>query len=137
MIKVDIDLDLPLRLNFNSQVYNLIGMAIYSHIKENFVNEKDVKGKRFAPLKSSTIKQKQRQGKIPYKILRDTGQLLNSLNYKTINNGVVIGYDVPYAIYHEYGTRKMAQRKILPTDESEIPLKEIESIVLSYLKGEQ
>jgi len=136
MIKVDVDLDLPLKLNFNSQVYNLIGMAIYSHIKENFVNEKDVKGKRFAPLKQSTIKQKQRQGKIPYKILRDTGQMLNSLNYKTFPGGVVIGYDVPYAIYHEYGTRKMAQRKILPTEIDELPIKEIQDIVLSYLKGE-
>lgn len=136
MIKVDINLDLPLKLNFNQKVYNLIGMAVYSHIKENFVNEEDVKGNKFAPLKPSTIKQKQRQGKVPYKILRDTGQLLNSLNYKTIPNGVVIGYDVPYAKFHQYGTKKMAQRKILPTDESEIPIKEIEDIIITYLKGE-
>ena len=136
MIQVDINLDLPLKLNFNTQVYNLIGTAVYSHTKENFVNEKDVNGKKFAPLKPSTIRQKQRQGKVPYKILRDTGQLLNSLNYKTIPNGVVIGYDVPYAVYHQFGTRKMAQRKILPTDESEIPMGEIKDIVISYLKGE-
>ena len=135
MIELELKNEIPLKININYQVYNLIGMALYSDIKNKFANEEDVKGKKFAPLKQSTIKQKARKGKIPYKILRDTGQLINSLNYKASGNGVVIGYDVPYAKYHQYGTKYMTQRKILPTLQSEIPLSEVSEIVIDYLTG--
>jgi phage gpG-like protein len=116
----------------HSHIPRLVATTIYADIKEKFVDEKDVKGNKFAPLKHSTIRQKERQHKIPYKILRDTGQLLNSLNYSISGNSIKIGYSVPYAKKHQHGTKHIAQRKILPTDNSEIPLHEINSIITEY-----
>ena len=116
------------------RVSRVIATLVYSDIKTKFEDEKDVKGNQFKPLKASTIRNKQRTNKIPYKILRDTGQLLNSLNYNISHNGIIIGYSVPYAKFHQHGTKKMAQRKILPTDESEIPIKEIRTIIKNYFK---
>ena len=116
-------------------VSNAIAGLIISDIKTKFDKQLDVKGKEFAPLKPSTIKQKKRQGKESYKILRDTGQLLNSLNSHTEFNKIIIGYSVPYAKYHQNGTRKMAQRKILPTEIDEIPSKKIKTIISKYLRS--
>ena len=119
----------------HSYIPRAVAMAIYGDIKEKFDKEKDVNGKRFAPLKASTIRAKKRKGKTDYKILRDTGHLLNSLNTSISGNTIKIGYSVPYATYHQHGTRHMAQRKILPTDESEIPIREINAIITEYFKG--
>ncbi len=133
--KVTPELQDKINLFTSSESYRLIATTIYSDIKEKFVDEKDVNGKRFAPLKPSTIKQKQSENKIPYRILRDTGQLLNSLNYSISGNEIRIGYAVPYAKYHQFGTKKMAQRKILPTKDEEIPHDEIKQIVYEYFKS--
>jgi phage virion morphogenesis protein len=119
----------------HSHIPRLIATTIYSDIKEKFIKEEDVNSKRFAPLKPRTIKTKKKQGKIPYKILRDTGQLLNSLNTSITGNNIKIGYSVPYATFHQHGTKYMAQRKILPTEESEIPIGEINDIIVEYFKG--
>jgi len=137
-MEIDIDLkaieDIKNKIDLftKSQEFRLIGQTIYADIKEKFIDEKDVKGKPFAPLKQSTIKQKQRKGKVPYKILRDTGQLLNSLNFTTSGNKISIGYSVPYAKFHQNGTKYMPQRKILPTLDNEIPIDEINDIIKDY-----
>ena len=118
-----------------SQSFRLTAVAIYSDIKEKFTDEKDVNNIPFTLLKNSTIRQKIKQNKVPYKILRDTGQLLNSLNYNISGGNINIGYSVPYAKYHQTGTKHMAQRKILPTETREIPLNEIKDIITEYFKG--
>ena len=118
-----------------SQSFRLAAVAIYSDIKEKFTDEKDVNNIPFTPLKNSTIRQKIRQNKTPYKILRDTGQLLNSLNYNISGSNINIGYSVPYAKYIQNGTKHMVKRKILPTETREIPLNEIKGIITEYFKG--
>jgi len=49
------------------KISKIIAITVISDIKTKYENEKDVKGKKFAPLKPSTIKQKERQGKVPYR----------------------------------------------------------------------
>ena len=73
-------------------------------------------------------------------ILRDTGVLFNSLSpgqldgvgpdavytkptedgvglqeFELKNNGVIVGTNVPYALYHQFGTSRMPARPFLPT----------------------
>ena len=112
-----------------------VAMVIYADIKSKIEAEKDVAGRRFKPLSKRTIKIKKMKGKVPYQIMRDTGELLNSLNYSIGNGYINIGYTVPYAIDHQWGVKKrnLPQRKILPTLESEIPIKKINEIIKDYI----
>ena len=112
-----------------------IAMLIYTDIKNKVTNEKDVSGKRFKPLSKKTVEIKREQGKIPYKIMRDTGELINSLNYSISPTSIKIGYGVPYADKHQFGTKRLPIRKILPTKEDEIPIAKIKRIIKNYVKG--
>ena len=109
-----------------------VGQSIKSNILLNWKQGKDPGGKAWAPLAPSTIRAKRRKsGKVV--MLVDTGNLKNSLNYRAETNKVRIGYSVKYSIFHQLGTRFMPQRKILPTDESEIDLEEIKEILLDAI----
>ncbi len=73
----------------------------------------------WSPLKASTIKQKERKGwgknGDPYSMLWATGKLDYSISYR-IEKGrarVIIGTNVPYAGYLEYGTIHMGPRPFM------------------------
>ena len=113
----------------------VIATLIHTDIKNKITNEKDVSGKRFKPLSKTTIEIKKEQDKIPYKIMRDTGELINSLNYSISSDCIKIGYSVAYADKHQFGTKRLPIRKILPTKEDEIPIAKIKRIIKNYVKG--
>jgi len=80
--------------------------------ERQFVTETDPDGVRWAALAPSTLAQKRRLG-YPDSILTRTGKMRRSVNSVADARGVLIGVDVPYAIFHQQGTRKMPQRRIL------------------------
>lgn len=73
----------------------------------------------WAPLASSTISEKARAGYGGQPILVRTGELAQSLaggsgSVKQVTpTSLTVGTDDPIAKYHQYGTRKMPQRKII------------------------
>ncbi|NER97508.1 MAG: hypothetical protein F6J86_27275 [Symploca sp. SIO1B1] len=80
--------------------------------ERQFATETDPDGVRWAALAPSTLAQKRRLG-YPDSILTRTGKMRRSVNSVADARGVLIGVDVPYAIFHQQGTRKMPQRRIL------------------------
>jgi len=47
------------------------------------------------------------------KLLDRSGTMLNGLSYKADAKSVRVGFAMPYAVYHEYGTKKMHRRGML------------------------
>lgn len=66
--------------------------------------------------------------------LVDTGRLKNSIKYFADENKVVIGTNVPYAKWHQTGTKRMKARPFLGV--SKIDSSKILKIVNKYLKAQ-
>lgn len=86
----------------------------------NMATEGGVFAGGWAPLAASTIADRVRKGYGASPILYRTGRLANSLSgdggdtVKTVTaKSVTVGTSVPYATYHQTGTKKMPQRKIV------------------------
>jgi phage virion morphogenesis protein len=47
------------------------------------------------------------------KLLDRYGRMLRGLSYEAEAKSVRVGFDMPYAAYHEYGTKKMPRRGML------------------------
>lgn len=101
-----------------------LGMIALSLIKQAFVAKsaggEDEAGQRWAPLAASTLagRRKGKGGGSP-QILRDTGRLLNSLSpgvdNPTVRHGqVIVGTNVPYAVFLHEGTPRMPARRLWP-----------------------
>lgn len=67
------------------------------------------------------------------KILTDTGRLRNSINYRAEVNRLIIGTNVSYAPYHQFGTKKMPARPFLLFQNEDIV--EIRRMIADYLDG--
>ncbi|MDP2433100.1 MAG: phage virion morphogenesis protein, partial [Pseudomonadota bacterium] len=50
------------------------------------------------------------------KLLDRTGDMLDSLNYQADGDSVRVGFGLPYAAYHEWGTKHMQRRGLLYAD---------------------
>ena len=48
----------------------------------------------------------------PNRLMRDTSQLLRSLTHHVSASLAQIGTNMPYAVHHQYGTKKMVARPI-------------------------
>lgn len=57
--------------------------------------------------------QSQAKSLIKEKKIIDTGRLLNSIEYKINKDNAIIGTNVEYAIYNEFGTKFMPPRSFL------------------------
>lgn len=101
-------------------------------MKRQFKEGKDPYGKPWKPLKQSTIDSK-KQNKD--KILVHRGNLKNSIRRKTDKLYFRIRLEEPYAIYHQLGTRKMAQREILAiTKEDTARIRELITVFIGLKK---
>lgn len=47
------------------------------------------------------------------RLLDRTGDMLCSLNHQADRDSVTVGFGVDYAIYHEFGTKKMPRRGLV------------------------
>lgn len=85
-------------------------------VADGFREESDPEGNRWAPIKR------------PGKILQKTGRLRASWSPEaTSSGGFSLKSNVEYAEYHQYGTRKMTARPMVPTANKGLPRKWAES----------
>lgn len=76
--------------------------------KQQFASQTDPDGAGWAPLKPSTLRQKKTSS-----ILTETGSLKGSIAGRARGNTGQVSAGTEYGIYHQTGTTRMAQRKIL------------------------
>jgi phage virion morphogenesis protein len=98
-----------------------IGQEMESRIRARFETETDPAGQAWAQLLPSTLETYPKDGN--HRILDRTGDMINSLSHEADERQVRVGFGAvggtagdPYAVYHEYGTKKMARRGMLFAD---------------------
>jgi phage gpG-like protein len=85
-------------------------------IQKQFDNHTDPEGKPWAPLSPVTIARK-KQNKD--KILTHYGPLRKSVKVEVLQEGLRLTTGAPYAKFHQEGTSRMPQRKILAITEQD------------------
>ncbi|QDL55339.1 phage virion morphogenesis protein [Rhodoferax aquaticus] len=95
------------------RVLDGIGQMLESRISGRFETEKDPVNVIWKRLNASTLKSYPKDGN--RKVLNRHGDMLRSLNHQLLNGGnaVQVGFGAPYAVFHEFGTRKMPRRGLL------------------------
>lgn len=91
--------------------------ALVTEVQLAMRGERTPYGEKLAPLKkararnakASKVNGKSSRGKI----LRDTGRLANSISGSVSGGRVVVGTNVPYAPFHQFGTSRMVARPFL------------------------
>ena len=114
-----------------------IGEYMQRRIDDGFRHERDPYGQSWAPLASSTLKQKVRQKRI-LKILQSRGTMRGTLTYQAKGDRVRIGFNVFYADFHQRGTKRMVKRQLLPDVARGLPQQDIaaiQDIVQDYLES--
>lgn len=81
-------------------------------VETQFDRQVDPDGNRWAELSPVTLERKERLG-FSSKILTETGTLSKSFKFEATGKTLTIGSSVSYAVFHQEGTSKMPQRKIL------------------------
>ncbi len=89
-----------------------IGAVGVSQLSKLFQTEGRSLGVEWKPVKESYLKQKIKKG-FSEKTLHRTTTLAQSFHSKATDTQVQIGTPVPYAIYHEYGTKRMPARPFM------------------------
>ena len=97
-----------------SPAMNEIGMEIENRVSARFETQRDPSGQAWQPWAASTRKRYPKAGN--GRILDRLGDMLGSLNHQADKDSVTIGFGKDYAIYHEFGTRKMPRRGLLMED---------------------
>jgi len=97
-------------VQFRMNVLKNLAEAARTEIVLGFATSTDPYGNRWAPLKAKPGSR--RYGGQP---LRDRGILQNSFNVEPTATGILIRA-VIYAGFHQYGTRRMVARRMVPVD---------------------
>lgn len=92
-----------------------IGKEMESRVSARFETSTDPAGNPWSPWKPSTVKSYPKSG-ANNKLLDRFNDMLGSLNHQADGDSVSIGFGQPYAKYHEFGTNKMARRRMLTAD---------------------
>jgi phage virion morphogenesis protein len=103
-----------------AKVMKYIAGKMESHTRRGFAKQIDPSGNKWV----------KRKDKRAQKILTKTGALAGGVRSAYTETSAQWGVSsaTPYGIYHQFGTRKMPQRKIVATQISEIPEKIDEKI---------
>jgi HK97 gp10 family phage protein len=84
-------------------------LEIKARIKQQFQSEGEAYGEEWQPVKESYLSWKKRRG-YSEKTLHRTTTLSQSFSSVVMPFEARIGTEIPYAIFHELGTRKMPAR---------------------------
>lgn len=106
------------------------GLYMERETKLNFAKQADPDGNPWAPLKPSTLRRKRTRA-----ILRETSTLAAGISLTSATKTQAIIQATAgseYGIYHQTGTKKMAQRKFIGIGDRHIP--KITKIFESYLE---
>jgi phage virion morphogenesis protein len=98
------------RLGDMTPVYTRIGATIEGRVQMRFDTRTAPSGKPWAPWSDRTAAMRKREGR--GSLLVYTGHMRTSLSYRATRDWVRIGFTVPYAKYHEFGTRRGKRRHI-------------------------
>ena len=67
-----------------------------------------------------TIKQREKKGHWPGKILQQTGQLKRSITAQSTDTEAIVGTNLKYAPTHHFGRRNIPARPFMQIDKSDI-----------------
>jgi phage virion morphogenesis protein len=90
-----------------------IGQTIVTDADLCFRQESDPWGQQWKALAASTIRRRRKgpsSGRD--KILRDTGRLSKSINYRATSKSVTVGTNVIYSAIHQYGGKAGRNRRV-------------------------
>lgn len=121
------------RLSDMTPVMRAIATALEAQVEKRFETATDPAGRPWKPLAPSTLSawldrgkgnrkkdgsltQRGRERLSSRKPLYDTGDLLGSLTSSASRSEARVGFGVPYAAYHEFGTKRMPRRGLLMAD---------------------
>lgn len=131
----------------SSEITKVAGLDVLAFVADNFQTEGLAGGSGWRPLAASTIARRRKGGRagLRDRILQDTGRLKQSFIPGRPENvfrqfggkGVDVGTTLRYAPYHEFGTSRIPQRKMLPTREKaqQIAATAIEAIIRERTKA--
>ena len=91
-----------------------IGMEMENRIRNRAEAKVDPGGAAWIGWADSTIRNYPDDGNRG--LLDRYGDMLGSLNYKATAADVEVGFGQPYAVYHEYGTKRMPRRGLIAGD---------------------
>lgn len=105
-------------------VMNRIGGTLETNVKNRFQTRTDPNGQAWKPWAASTLKYypfagtkyakgDEGPGNGNGKLLDRYGTMLDGLSYEPDSNSVRVGFAMPYAAFHEFGTKKMPRRGML------------------------
>lgn len=102
-------------------VMERIGYTLEANTRNRFETKTDPNGQRWKPWADSTRETYPTPGSVFAKtegpgngrLLDRYGTMLAGLSYKAQADSVRVGFAMPYAAYHEYGTKKMPRRGML------------------------
>jgi phage virion morphogenesis protein len=103
-------------------VMERIGGTLEANIQNRFETRTDPNGRPWKPWAKQTLATypfagteyaKGDEGPGNGKLLDRYGTMLRGLNYQADSNSVRVGFAMPYASYHEFGTKKMPRRGML------------------------
>jgi phage gpG-like protein len=115
-----------------------MGELLIREEQQQFATEGRHASGGWKPLKPATLASKRRRG-LRMEILQATGDLMSSLTDRGDKNMIfdakptelVFGTSVPYAIFHQTGTRRMSRRR--PIELTEQTRRECVRILQRYL----
>lgn len=101
------------------ELMETLGALMERNINFRFDTKTDPAGNQWLPLAASTkaAYEKKYKGKVPGSLLERTRHMRESLSSDPGDVSVEVGFGVPYAIYHETGTRRGLPRRQLLTDD--------------------
>jgi hypothetical protein len=141
----DLERKLPGAMN---EATRMLAMKVKYAILENTKNQQDFEGVAFPPLSSSYARKKS-TGKANLRYKKFSINRIKAKSLQSDKKGAVYaiqfpdrmnddGEMVPIFAFHEYGTSKMPQRKMLPRYQGSIPKyweEEILEIINKHLSG--
>ncbi len=131
--------ELQRRLHDMTPAMQDIGQGLESAVSMRFATQTDPNGRVWDTLRPSTIAAKAKAGKAGNKLVF-TGDMLAGLSWQASADSARVGFNVPYAAYHEWGTRKMVRRGLLMgnPDQGALGADDVElvlDIIADYLNG--
>lgn len=87
--------------------------AIDKLVDDTFQQKRDPAGRPWSPYKPSTVKK--HKGRVR-SLLQNTARLRRSWTARATKSAIVFGTNVPYARFHQEGTKHMKARRMAPAE---------------------
>jgi len=97
-------------------VLTIAAEDLRTFVDDRFASGTDPQGDPWVPLEPPTIaKRRKGAGGGEPSILVDTSILRNSITSKIRGNRITVGTNIPYGLFHQFGTEAMFERPFIPT----------------------